>query len=160
MHDASHQCPWRGRSHVSFFAHQKQLIQSTEPMRVSGKLSGSTGLMMLADGLRAPVGTMCSIFPRYGGPVDAQVVGFRNGQSLLMPLGGDQGLSNGDRVETSAARKYVPLGRQMLGRVVNGRYREPARPVRALTVSDVHVLGQSMVQHQQPSAGGGRRPSM
>jgi len=105
---------------VSFFAHQKQLIQSTEPMRVSGKLSGSTGLMMLADDLRAPVGTMCSIFPRYGGPVDAQVVGFRNGQSLLMPLGGDQGLSNGDRVETSAARMYVPVGRQMLGRVVNG----------------------------------------
>ncbi len=89
-------------------------------MRVSGKLSGSTGLMMLADGLRAPVGTMCSIFPRNGESVDAQVVGFREGQSLLMPLRGDQGLSNGDRVETSAARMYVPVGRQMLGRVFNG----------------------------------------
>ncbi len=75
---------------------------------------------MLADGLRAPVGTMCSVLPRNGQPVDAQVVGFRDGQSLLMPLGGDQGLSNGDRVETSAARMFVPVGRQMLGRVVNG----------------------------------------
>ena len=33
------------------------------------------------------------------------------------------------------------------GREVNGRYREPARPVRAVTVADVHVLTQDMV-HQ------------
>jgi ATP-dependent helicase YprA (DUF1998 family) len=30
-----------------------------------------------------------------------------------------------------------------------GNYREPARPVRALTVSDVHVLAQSMIQHAE-----------
>ena len=33
------------------------------------------------------------------------------------------------------------------GRQQVGNYREPARPVRALTVSDVHVLAQSMIQH-------------
>lgn len=30
-----------------------------------------------------------------------------------------------------------------------GRFREPARPVRALTVSDVHVLAQSMIHHAE-----------
>src|SRR5690606_390223 len=30
-------------------------------------------------------------------------------------------------------------------RPAGGRYREPARPVRAVSVSDVHVLAQSMV---------------
>ncbi len=34
-----------------------------------------------------------------------------------------------------------------LGRRFLGTYREPARPIRALTVSDVHVLAQSMIQH-------------
>jgi len=34
-----------------------------------------------------------------------------------------------------------------LGRRYLGTYREPARPIRALTVSDVHVLAQSMIQH-------------
>ena len=34
-------------------------------------------------------------------------------------------------------------------RPVNGRYREPARPVRAVNVSDVHVLTQDMVHHAQ-----------
>ena len=33
------------------------------------------------------------------------------------------------------------------GRRIFGRYREPARPVRAVTVADVHVLTQDMVHH-------------
>ena len=33
------------------------------------------------------------------------------------------------------------------GRLVMGRYREPARPVRAVTVADVHVLTQDMMHH-------------
>ena len=35
------------------------------------------------------------------------------------------------------------------GRRFIGRYREPARPVRAVTVSDVHVLAQNMLQHAE-----------
>ena len=35
------------------------------------------------------------------------------------------------------------------GRRVMGRYREPARPVRAVTVADVHVLTQDMVHHAE-----------
>ncbi len=35
------------------------------------------------------------------------------------------------------------------GREMGGRYREPIRPVRAVTVSDVHVLGQNMIQHAE-----------
>ena len=35
------------------------------------------------------------------------------------------------------------------GRTVHGQYREPARPVRAVTVSDVHVVAQSMLQHAE-----------
>ena len=35
------------------------------------------------------------------------------------------------------------------GRGVMGRYREPARPVRAVTVADVHVLTQDMVHHAE-----------
>ncbi len=35
------------------------------------------------------------------------------------------------------------------GRRINGRYREPARPVRATHVADVHVLAQDMVHHSE-----------
>ena len=37
------------------------------------------------------------------------------------------------------------------GRRMGSNYREPARPVRAITVSDVHVLAQNMLQQQQAS---------
>ena len=36
-----------------------------------------------------------------------------------------------------------------IGNNFTGRYREPAKPVRALTVSDVHVLAQNMIQHAE-----------
>ncbi len=36
-----------------------------------------------------------------------------------------------------------------IGHRLTGIYREPAKPVRALTVSDVHVLGQNMIQHAE-----------
>lgn len=35
------------------------------------------------------------------------------------------------------------------GRPYGGRYREPARPVRAVSVADVHVLAQDMVHHAE-----------
>lgn len=35
------------------------------------------------------------------------------------------------------------------GRRLGSNYREPARPVRAITVSDVHVLGQNMLHHAE-----------
>jgi ATP-dependent helicase YprA (DUF1998 family) len=38
---------------------------------------------------------------------------------------------------------------QATGSARLGSYREPARPVRAQTVSDVHVLAQSMIQHAE-----------
>src|SRR5690606_40884945 len=35
------------------------------------------------------------------------------------------------------------------GRSVFGTFREPARPLRAVSVADVHVLAQSMLQHAE-----------
>src|SRR4029079_10551148 len=35
------------------------------------------------------------------------------------------------------------------GRGMHGNYREPARPVRATNVADVHVLAQDMVHHSE-----------
>jgi ATP-dependent helicase YprA (DUF1998 family) len=41
------------------------------------------------------------------------------------------------------------LACQARGRTLPGGYRDPARPVRAQNVSDVHVLAQSMLQHAE-----------
>ncbi|MEQ1948806.1 MAG: DEAD/DEAH box helicase [Bryobacteraceae bacterium] len=41
------------------------------------------------------------------------------------------------------------VGCSAIGRLQNGRYREPARPVKASPVSDVHVLAQSMIHRAE-----------
>lgn len=41
------------------------------------------------------------------------------------------------------------LACKAFGRPMYGQFREPAREVRAVTVSDVHVLAQSMIQHAE-----------
>jgi hypothetical protein len=41
------------------------------------------------------------------------------------------------------------LGCRATGRTMVNEYREPARPVRAVAVADVHVIAQSMIQHAE-----------
>ena len=65
--------------------------------KVSGRLASYDGLLMEAVGLSLPVGTICEIG---GGSandtgaarVEAEVIGFRNGRTLLMNLGGPAAL--------------------------------------------------------------------
>ena len=63
----------------------------------------------------------------------------------------------GESVELLAVRQQTKnpgwltscLSCGAIGRPMNGRYREPARSVRAINVADVHVLTQDMVHHAQ-----------
>ncbi len=60
--------------------------------RVSGRLSSYDGLLMEAIGLSLPVGTVCRVGAEGGGQVEAEVIGFRNGRTLMMNLGGPAAL--------------------------------------------------------------------
>ena len=89
--------------------------------RVSGRLASFDGLLMEAVGLNLPVGTVC----RVGDQVEAEVIGFRNGRTLLMNLGGPAALLPqapvkpvGPQIQQGAGEAEV--GAAMLGRVVDG----------------------------------------
>ena len=56
--------------------------------RVSGRLASYDGLLMEAVGLSLPVGTVCLIGAAGTHQVEAEVIGFRNGRTLMMNLGG------------------------------------------------------------------------
>jgi flagellum-specific ATP synthase len=86
--------------------------------RVSGRLSSFDGLLMEAIGLQLPVGTVC----RVGDTVEAEVIGFRQGRTLLMNLGGPAPLLPGAQVrpvDRSGAGE-AEVGAALLGRVVDG----------------------------------------
>jgi flagellum-specific ATP synthase len=108
---------------MSVLTRQIGLLDEIGSRRVSGRVSGVTGLTLIADNLRVPVGAMCAIEPQHAPPLEAQVVGFRGAQTVLMPLGEPLGVARGDRVVSRSALQYVPVGRQMIGRVLDGRGR-------------------------------------
>lgn len=60
--------------------------------RVSGRLASYDGLLMEAIGLSLPVGTVCRIGAAGTQQVEAEVIGFRNGRTLMMNLGGPAAL--------------------------------------------------------------------
>ncbi len=87
--------------------------------KISGRLSSYDGLLMEAVGLSLPVGTVCAIGT---GPnrVDAEVIGFRGGKTLLMNLGGPAALLPNAPVRPVGPPGEAEVGPAMLGRVVDG----------------------------------------
>ncbi len=57
---------------------------------------------------------------RHREAVPAEVVGFREGRTLLMPLGELQGIGPGTKVLPTGAPFRVPVGPHLLGRVIDG----------------------------------------
>jgi phage repressor protein C with HTH and peptisase S24 domain len=55
----------------------------------------------------------------------------------------------GNSGKTKEGRFSRCLSCNALGRRFQGRFREPARPIRAVTVSDVHVLAQTMIHNAE-----------
>jgi flagellum-specific ATP synthase len=107
--------------------HATHLLEQCTPMTVTGRVSEVTGLTVLADGLPVPVGAIACIEPYGRLPIEVQVVGFRSTTAVLMPLREPRGVSDGDPVTSTAAMQTVPVGRQMLGSVIDGMGRVLAR---------------------------------
>jgi flagellum-specific ATP synthase len=88
--------------------------------KVSGRLSSYDGLLMEAVGLSLPVGTICEIGGYGDAKVEAEVIGFRNGRTLLMNLGGPAALLPRAPVRPIGSPGEAEVGAALLGRVVDG----------------------------------------
>lgn len=88
-------------------------------LQVSGKLVKAVGLLLEAQGCRAPVGTLCQVEAADGESVMAEIVGFRHKNILLTALDGDHGFAVGGLVTPTGASLALPLGQGTIGRVLN-----------------------------------------
>ena len=102
------------------FSDQTALVERTPTHRVTGRTLEVTGLTVVAEGLPVPVGSLCVIERGAGGPITAQVVGARGHRAILMTLEEPLGVRVGDPVTSAPGLQYVPVGRQMLGSVLDG----------------------------------------
>lgn len=89
------------------------------PFGLSGRITRVSGLTVAATNFPVPVGAWCSLRRDSQRLCDAEVIGFRDHETLLLPMGEAVGLRRGDSVWLRVTEPRVRLGRQLLGRVVN-----------------------------------------
>jgi flagellum-specific ATP synthase len=98
-----------------------QAVREADLARRHGFVSNLIGLIIEATGLQAEVGEVCLVgTDRNRAAVSAEVVGFRDGRTLLMPLGELHGIGPGTRVLATGAPFRVTVGDGLLGRIVDG----------------------------------------
>ncbi len=90
------------------------------PAQVHGRLQRVKGLCLEATGCRLSTGQRCLIEGRDGLSLEAEVVGFEGNRLFLMPLQQPVNLSSGDRVTPIYGDNHIPVGVELLGRVING----------------------------------------
>lgn len=86
----------------------------------TGRLVGASGLLLEAVGCPLHTGQRCQIETVGGEWLDAQVVGFRDKLSFLMPFKKATGLTTGARVLPQPEKVSLQIGSGWLGRMVNG----------------------------------------
>jgi len=85
-----------------------------------GLVNACDGGLLEVSGLAAPVGALCHVQHGNGRALKSEVIGFRNGRTMMMLLGDTVSLRPGARVSTSGTPGMVPVGDSFLGRAVDG----------------------------------------
>lgn len=96
---------------------QQQIPQA--PTVSAGKLVRGIGLTLEAVGCQMPVGSQCLV-QTVEGEIEAEVVGFAKDITYLMPTEAVKGIVPGSRVQPLSREQGLPVGMDLLGRVVDG----------------------------------------
>jgi flagellum-specific ATP synthase len=95
-------------------------VERLPTLRWTGRVTEVAGLTVESRGPRVAIGDFCEVACSGGRPIRVQVIGFRNGRVLAMPLEEIDGLQLGDIVTARAEEARVPVGPGLLGRVIDG----------------------------------------
>ena len=86
-----------------------------------GRVTQVVGLTIESTGPEVNLGAACVIRAnKYAAPIVAEVVGFRNNNILLMPMGDMSGIGPGSIVEALGKPMRVKVSNGLLGRSLNG----------------------------------------
>lgn len=94
------------------------LLEKSPP--AIGKLTRMVGLTLEAVGLNISVGRQCHVHAENGRVIEAEVVGFHNEKTFLMPVQKIDGLQPGAKVVPVDEHKKLVMGDHLRGRILNG----------------------------------------
>ena len=94
-------------------------LQQVLPSSIAGTVVRCAGLTVAVADFPAPVGALAQIRRISGEPIPAEVIGFHDELTLLFPLADMAGVRHGDRVEMTKTTRWLPMGQNLLGRVID-----------------------------------------
>ena len=139
-----------------------------------GRVTELTGLLIESSGPAAAIGDFCEIETFSGRSIRTQVIGFRDGRVLSMPLEETDGLQPGDTIIARSDQARVAVGPALLGRVLDGfgkpmdggpsletdetydLYRQPPNPLEREHITDPLVTGVRAIDSLVPCGKGQR----
>ncbi|MCE1254562.1 MAG: hypothetical protein LWX83_13555, partial [Anaerolineae bacterium] len=96
------------------------VIDHVQTLRPSGRVTQVIGLTVEAVGLDCQIGEVCEIRGRSATTVLSEVVGFKNKNTLLMPLDEMSGIQPDCEVHPMGSVFRAPVGFELMGRVLDG----------------------------------------
>lgn len=100
----------------------KDVIGECKTIKLTGKVTQVVGLVIETSGPAVSVGELCYVYPKTPNAkaIPAEVVGFREGKVMLMPVGEMAGVGPGCEVVAAQKMLQVKVGDELLGRVLDG----------------------------------------
>jgi len=95
-------------------------LRHIRPFPILGRVCKVLGPMIEVSGMRSSIGSACDIYADNGQCIEAEVVGFKDQKSMLMPVGHSRGIAPGDVVHPRSTPPGIHVGEHLLGRVLNG----------------------------------------
>ncbi len=128
-------------------------VAASELVARTGHVVAVRGHIVESHGPTAQVGERCRIETAAPGEaIEAEVVGFNKGITVLMPLAGTEGISLGERIVALGQLPDVPVGEALLGRIVDafGRPVDDRGPLhaeqrRSLRAEPLRAMGRKRV---------------
>jgi flagellum-specific ATP synthase len=96
-----------------------EALERLDTFRWSGRVTEMVGLLVESEGPAAAIGDFCEVLTA-GRSIRTQVIGFRNGRVLSMPLEEIGGLQAGDPIVTRKEEAHMGVSEALLGRVLDG----------------------------------------
>jgi FliI/YscN family ATPase len=108
-------------------------VRSCELLPWTGEVVALVGMLVASRGPAAAVGDFCEVITSAGHRIRTQVIGFRDGHVLSMPLEEIDGIQLHDRIVARREDAQVAVGPDLIGRVLDGFGRPIDRlsPIRA-----------------------------
>jgi len=102
------------------FNKYRTALENEETLERAGRVTKIVGLAVEASGPASKIGDICEMYTLNGARfVRAEIVGFRDGQTLLMPFGSVEGVGLGSYVVYTGTSLRVPVGKDLTGRILD-----------------------------------------